>query len=123
MADNTLLDNDRVAADLKRYFIAEVGEARAQQYWEIFEELRNETRLRGLPRCAAAVPSENSIWPISCSFAPLVPVMQPADFGHRDNRTGLAMLDSTRLRRVLPECQMRPRSVVIGHVAANDPSS
>ena len=42
IADNTLLDNDRVAADLKRYFIAEVGEARAQQYWEIFEELRNE---------------------------------------------------------------------------------
>ena len=38
--DNTLLDNDRVAADLKRFLIGEVGEQRAQQYWEIFEEIR-----------------------------------------------------------------------------------
>jgi len=40
--DNTLLDNDRVAADLKRYLTKEVGEERQRQYWEIFEELRNE---------------------------------------------------------------------------------
>jgi hypothetical protein len=40
--DNTLLDNDRVAADLKRYLTKEFGEERQRQYWEIFEELRNE---------------------------------------------------------------------------------
>jgi FMN phosphatase YigB (HAD superfamily) len=40
--DNTLLDNDRVAADLKRYLTKQVGEKRQQQYWEIFEELRAE---------------------------------------------------------------------------------
>ncbi len=40
--DNTLLDNDRVAADLMRHLIAEVGRERQQRYWEIFEELRKE---------------------------------------------------------------------------------
>lgn len=40
--DNTLLDNDRVADDLKRYLEKEVGHARQQRYWEIFEQLREE---------------------------------------------------------------------------------
>ena len=40
--DNTLLDNDRVSADLKRFLTREVGEDRQRQYWEIFEELRAE---------------------------------------------------------------------------------
>ena len=40
--DNTLLDNDRVAADLKRYLEREVGHERQQRYWEIFEQLRAE---------------------------------------------------------------------------------
>src|SRR5260370_30243607 len=40
--DNTLLDNDRVAEDLKRYLTNKVGEASAQRYWEIFERLRTE---------------------------------------------------------------------------------
>ena len=40
--DNTLLDNDRVAADLKRHLVREVGAGRAEQYWAIFEELRGE---------------------------------------------------------------------------------
>ena len=40
--DNTLLDNDRVAEDLKRYLTNEVGEASAGRYWEIFEQLRSE---------------------------------------------------------------------------------
>ena len=40
--DNTLLDNDRVSADLRRYLEAEVGHERQQRYWEIFEELRSE---------------------------------------------------------------------------------
>jgi FMN phosphatase YigB (HAD superfamily) len=40
--DNTLVDNDRIAADLKRYLTKEVGEGRQQQYWDIFEQLRTE---------------------------------------------------------------------------------
>ncbi len=40
--DNTLLDNDRVSADLKRYLNHEVGHERQQRYWAFFEELRSE---------------------------------------------------------------------------------
>jgi len=38
--DNTLLDNDAVSADLKRFLTQEVGEERQKRYWKIFEELR-----------------------------------------------------------------------------------
>src|ERR1035437_1396790 len=41
--DNTLLDNDRVIADLSKYLKREVGPERARCYWTIFEQLR--TRL------------------------------------------------------------------------------
>ena len=40
--DNTLLDNDRVTADLKRHLQREVGPERAQHYWVLFEQLRAE---------------------------------------------------------------------------------
>jgi len=40
--DNTLLDNDAVTADLKGHLLDTFGEARAQRYWELFEELRTE---------------------------------------------------------------------------------
>jgi FMN phosphatase YigB (HAD superfamily) len=40
--DNTLLDNDRVAADLQRHLVSEVGVGGAQEYWQIFEQLRSE---------------------------------------------------------------------------------
>jgi FMN phosphatase YigB (HAD superfamily) len=40
--DNTLLDNDRVAADLQRHLASEVGAEGAQEYWRIFEQLRTE---------------------------------------------------------------------------------
>ena len=40
--DNTLLDNDRVAADLQSHLANEVGPEGAQGYWRIFEELRSE---------------------------------------------------------------------------------
>jgi hypothetical protein len=40
--DNTLLDNDRVAADLKRYLTNEVGAECQERYWAIFEQLRRE---------------------------------------------------------------------------------
>jgi FMN phosphatase YigB (HAD superfamily) len=40
--DNTLLDNDRVTADLRRYLEREIGPDCAQVYFEIFEQLRRE---------------------------------------------------------------------------------
>jgi len=40
--DNTLLDNDRVTIDLRRYLMREVGAGRADHYFEIFEQLRDE---------------------------------------------------------------------------------
>ena len=40
--DNTLLDNDRVTADLKGHLELEVGHERQERYWSIFEELRSE---------------------------------------------------------------------------------
>lgn len=40
--DNTLLDNDQVAADLRQYLTREVGAERQARYWAIFEQLRAE---------------------------------------------------------------------------------
>lgn len=40
--DNTLLDNDRVITDLKKYLKRDVGPEHAQHYWDIFERLRTE---------------------------------------------------------------------------------
>ncbi|HWW03092.1 MAG TPA: HAD family hydrolase [Candidatus Acidoferrum sp.] len=40
--DNTLLDNDRVIADMGRFLKREVGPKRAQCYWTIFEQLRTQ---------------------------------------------------------------------------------
>ena len=40
--DSTLLDNDRVIADLMRHLEREVGEERQKCYWAIFEQLRAE---------------------------------------------------------------------------------
>jgi FMN phosphatase YigB (HAD superfamily) len=40
--DNTLLDNDRVQADLGVHIGVEHGEAARDRYWQIFEELRSE---------------------------------------------------------------------------------
>ena len=40
--DNTLLDNDRVTADLRDHLEREVGHERQERYWSIFEELRSE---------------------------------------------------------------------------------
>lgn len=40
--DNTLLDNDHVTADLKRFIAKEMGTDRNQRYWQLFEGLRSE---------------------------------------------------------------------------------
>ncbi len=40
--DNTLLDNDRITVDMRRFLEVEVGPEKTRRYWEIFEDLRNE---------------------------------------------------------------------------------
>ena len=40
--DNTLLDNDRIVADLRSHLEGAFGGASSGRYWAIFEELRNE---------------------------------------------------------------------------------
>jgi len=40
--DNTLLDNDRITADLRHHLMREVGTGCASQYFEILEQLRAE---------------------------------------------------------------------------------
>lgn len=40
--DNTLLDNDRVIADLMRYLDVEVGSECQERYWRIFNAVRTE---------------------------------------------------------------------------------
>ena len=40
--DNTLLDNEKVAADLQRHLASEVSLEGAREYWGIFEQLRTE---------------------------------------------------------------------------------
>jgi len=40
--DNTLLDNDRVVADLMRHLETDVGPEQQKRYWSYFEELRTE---------------------------------------------------------------------------------
>jgi hypothetical protein len=40
--DNTLLDNDRVTADLKLHLEQTLGHERQENYWAIFERLRTE---------------------------------------------------------------------------------
>ena len=40
--DNTLLDNDKVIADLRTHLVEALGPECDQRYWAIFEELRSE---------------------------------------------------------------------------------
>ena len=40
--DNTLLDNDRIIADLRRHLEEQFGAISAEHYWAIFEQLREE---------------------------------------------------------------------------------
>ncbi len=40
--DNTLLDNDRVAGDLRDYLERRVGHERQERYWSAFEQLRSQ---------------------------------------------------------------------------------
>ncbi len=40
--DNTLLDNDRITADMRRFLEREIGPECTRHYWDIFESLRSE---------------------------------------------------------------------------------
>jgi hypothetical protein len=40
--DNTLLDDDRIVADMRRHLVRTVGDEQQRRYWELFEQLREE---------------------------------------------------------------------------------
>jgi hypothetical protein len=67
--DNTLLDNDRVTADLKRHLEQQVGTERQQRYWDIFEQLRTELGyadyLGALQRYRVEYPRDPSLLTVS----------------------------------------------------------
>src|SRR5258708_13572521 len=67
--DNTLLDNDRVTADLKKHLEREVGPERAQHYWTMFEQLRTELGyadyLGALQRYRREYPQDLPLLPVS----------------------------------------------------------
>ncbi|HEX7438960.1 MAG TPA: HAD family hydrolase [Caldimonas sp.] len=50
--DNTLLDNDRIIADLRLHFAKEFGAASSDRFWTIFEVLRDEV---GYADCLGAL--------------------------------------------------------------------
>lgn len=67
--DNTLLDNDRIIAELQNHLEREVGVARAQRYWDIFEQLRTELGyadyLGALQRYRGVYPYDQSVLTVS----------------------------------------------------------
>lgn len=67
--DNTLLDNDRVTADLKKYLDRSVGPEREECYWKLFEQLRKELGyadyLGALQRYRAEFPRDTHLLSIS----------------------------------------------------------
>ena len=67
--DNTLLDNDCVIADLRRYLTRAVGAASAEDYFRIFEQLRAELGyadyLGALQRYRVAYPRDPRLLAIS----------------------------------------------------------
>jgi FMN phosphatase YigB (HAD superfamily) len=67
--DNTLLDHDRVVADVRRFMEREIGKDRQQRYWEILETLRAELGyvdyLGTLQRYRSEYPHNSSILKVS----------------------------------------------------------
>ena len=67
--DNTLLDNDRVIADLRSFLTRELGVDLQEQYWAIFESLRSELGyadyLGALQRYRIAHPRDSRILGLS----------------------------------------------------------
>jgi FMN phosphatase YigB (HAD superfamily) len=76
--DNTLLDNDSVAGDLRQHLTETFGKERQERYWTFFEQLRSELGyadyLGALQRFRLAYPHETgliqmSTWLIDYPFA------------------------------------------------------
>ena len=67
--DNTLLDNDRIIADLRQHLNREVGRDRAKAYWTCFEKLRTELGyvdyLGALQRYRVAFPRDPHLLTVS----------------------------------------------------------
>jgi FMN phosphatase YigB (HAD superfamily) len=67
--DNTLLDSDRVVADLMRFMDRELGRGRRDDYWQIFETLRAELGyadyLGALQRYRALHPRDSHVLAVS----------------------------------------------------------
>jgi FMN phosphatase YigB (HAD superfamily) len=67
--DNTLLDSDRVVADLMRFMDRELGRQRRDDYWQIFETLRSELGyadyLGALQRYRAMHPRDSHVLAVS----------------------------------------------------------
>jgi len=67
--DNTLLDNDRIVAELRDTIVREVGAAKAERYWSMFESCRHELGyadyLGTLQRFRAEDPHEPKLTAIS----------------------------------------------------------
>jgi len=67
--DNTLLDNDRVVADLMRFMERELGRERCEEYWQIFESRRAELGyadyLGALQRYRAKHPRDSGVLAVS----------------------------------------------------------
>lgn len=67
--DNTLLNNDAVADDLRQHLTGAFGEERQQRYWQFFEEIRSELGyadyLGALQRFRLAYPRETRLLEIS----------------------------------------------------------
>ena len=57
-----------------------------------------------------------SLGGVSSGGATFVAVVQAAYFAESDNLAGTGRLDRSRVRRVLAQGEVRPRSVVVGEV-------
>ena len=72
--DNTLLDNDRIVADLMRFMDRELGRERREDYWQIFEALRAELGyadyLGALQRYRARHPRDSHVLAVSQCLVP-----------------------------------------------------
>ena len=98
--DNTLLDNDRVAADLRRHLDRAVGHACQRQYWVIFEGLRAELGyadyLGALQRYRIEHPHDHNLLSISSYLVnyPFANRLYPnsLDVVERCNEWGIAVI-------------------------------
>lgn len=70
--DNTLLDNDRITADLRRHLDEQLGRTHAESYWTCFEKLRTDLGyadyLGALQKYRAEYPHDSRILEVSCFF-------------------------------------------------------